>query len=64
MGQQEVYSFLLKNKNKWFTSKEIANNLDSSISSVTTALKKLRKTEYIKFKKSLNHTNTYLYQSN
>ncbi len=42
MGQQEVYDFLKKNKRRWFTSKEITQELDSSLSSITTTLKKLR----------------------
>jgi len=42
MGQQEVYSFLKKNKNKWFFSKEIAERIGISIGSVTNCLKKLR----------------------
>ena len=45
MGQQEVFSFLKKNKGKWFTSKDIADLLSVSIGSVTNNLKKLRKTE-------------------
>jgi len=42
MGQQEVYDFLKKNKNAWFTSKEITKKLSISLGSVTTSLKKLR----------------------
>jgi predicted transcriptional regulator len=63
MGQQEVYSFLLKNKNKWVISKEIANSLNCSVGSVTNSLKKLRKTNYIKFKNKVDNNNTYLYQA-
>ena len=50
MGQQEVYIFLKKNKNKWFFSKEISKELDASIGSVTNCLKKLRENNAINFK--------------
>ncbi|MBT4352618.1 HTH domain-containing protein [archaeon] len=50
MGQQEVYDFLKKNKNKWFTSKDISNALSLSIGSVTNNLKKLRKSTSVKSK--------------
>ena len=50
MGQQEVYDFLKKNKGNWFTSKEIAEGLVVSIGSVTNNLKKLRKSDSVKFK--------------
>jgi len=45
MGQQEVFSFLKRERGKWFTSKDIAESLDVSLGSVTNNLKKLRKTE-------------------
>ena len=51
MGQQEVYDFLCKNRKKWFTSREISAMLGVSIGSVTMSLKKLRKTNIIKYKK-------------
>ena len=50
MGQQEVYSFLKRNKNKWFFSKEISKRLGASIGSVTNCLKKLREYKAISFK--------------
>jgi DNA-binding transcriptional regulator GbsR (MarR family) len=61
MGQQEVYDFLCKNKNKWFTSKEISEALNVSIGSVTMSLKKLRKTNIIKYKVT-GKRNTYSYK--
>ncbi|PIN81407.1 hypothetical protein COV13_01145 [Candidatus Woesearchaeota archaeon CG10_big_fil_rev_8_21_14_0_10_32_9] len=61
MGQQEVYDFLCKNKNKWFTSKEISEALGVSIGSVTMSLKKLRKTNIIKYKNT-GKRNTYSYK--
>jgi len=61
MGQQEVYSFLMDNKGKWFTSREIAEQLVISIGSVTMSLKKLRKANIIKFKNT-GIRNTYKYK--
>lgn len=61
MGQQEVYDFLRKNKGKWFTSKEISKALGISIGSITACLKKLRKTDTIKYETTGNR-NEYRYQ--
>ena len=62
MGQQEVFNFLSKNKNKWWSSKEIAAKLDASVGSVTTTLTKLRKRKEILYKMSPVKTNMYLYK--
>jgi len=61
MGQQEVYDFLKKNKNKWYTSRDISEALGVSIGSVTMSLKKLRKTNIIKYKNT-GKRNTYTYK--
>ncbi|MFW5852547.1 MAG: MarR family transcriptional regulator [Nanoarchaeota archaeon] len=61
MGQHEVMDFLVKNKSKWFTSKEIAEGLKCSIGSVTTCLAKLRKTNYIEYKEPSDKRN-YFYR--
>jgi len=47
MGSQEILNYLKKNKMK--TSKEIAEETDRSLSSVTICLQRLRKTNEIKF---------------
>ena len=47
MGQQEVYDFLKKEGNTWFTSKEIAKKLKISLGSVTMSLKKLRQSSIL-----------------
>ena len=52
MGQQEVYSFLKRNRNKWFYSKEIYKRLRTSIGSVTNCLKKLRESREIDFRET------------
>lgn len=61
MGQQEVYDFLKKNKSKWFTSKDISEALGVSIGSVTMSLKKLRKTNIIKYTNT-GKRNTFKYK--
>jgi|TARA_Y100000310_G_C20388881_1_gene671798 Mn-dependent DtxR family transcriptional regulator len=61
MGQQEVYTFLKKNKNRWFFSKEISKRLGVSIGSVTNCLKKLRENKAINFK-GTNRKNQFKYR--
>jgi len=60
MGQQEVYDFLIKNTDSWYTSKEISEQLNVSIGSVTMSLKKLRKTNIIKYRNT-GKRNTFQY---
>jgi len=43
MGQQEVFTFLKKNRNKWFTSRQIADKLKASYGSVSVSIMKLRR---------------------
>ena len=65
MGQQEVYDFLKKHRNEWFTSKEIASLLKASLGSVTSCLKKLRESYAITFKygnMSGSGKNAYIYK--
>ena len=59
MGQQEVFTFLSKNRNKWFTSRQIADKLKTSYGSVSVSIMKLRRSEQIKFKKNKLHTKTH-----
>lgn len=62
MGQQEVYDFLRNNQNQWFTSKEIAFELQLSMGSVTSNLKKLRKSQSIAYQlQSKNGKRNYIY---
>ena len=58
MGQQEVFTFLEKNRNKWFTSRQIADKLKVSYGSVSVSLMILRQSEQIKFKKNKLRTKT------
>ena len=53
MGQQEVFTFLEKNRNKWFTSMQVSDNLKASYSSVSVSIMKLRQSGLIKFKKNI-----------
>ena len=53
MGQQEVFTFLKKNRNNWFTSRQIADKLKASYGSVSVSLMILRQSEQIKFKKNI-----------
>jgi len=62
MGQQEIYDFLKKYRAKWYTSKDISGKLNVSIGSVTNALKKLRHSNVLHFKKDSQKTNTFLYK--
>jgi len=59
MGQQEVFTFLEKNRNKWFTSRQIADKLKASFGSVSVSIMKLRQSEQIKFKKNKLHIKTH-----
>ena len=62
MGQQEVFDFLKKNPDNWWTSKKIAKKIDASIGSVTTTLTKLRKRKDVQYKMSKERVNMYLYK--
>ncbi len=50
MGQQDVYDFLKKHRNRWFKSIEIARNIGRSSSSVVANLRSLRKGKIIDFR--------------
>ena len=59
MGQQEVFTFLGKSRNKWFTSRQIADKLKASYGSVSVSIMKLRQSGQIKFKKNKRRTKTH-----
>lgn len=50
MGQQEVITFLNKNRSKWLTARQVAEKLNISYGSVVSSLKKLRQSKEIQFK--------------
>ena len=50
MGQEEITQILKKNKNKWFSTKELAEMLNVNSGSVTRAAKKLRWAKFIDWK--------------
>ena len=53
MGQQEVFTFLKRNSNKWFTTRQIAERLKTSFGSVTTNLKILRESKQVNCEKTI-----------
>ncbi len=61
MGQQEVYNFLKKNPRRWFTSREISEKIKISIGSVTSSLKKLRKSNLVQYKTTTKR-NMFIYK--
>jgi Mn-dependent DtxR family transcriptional regulator len=62
MGQQEIYDFLKKYKSKWHNSREVCKRIDVSIASATNALKKLRESKAIHFKRDPRRTTAFLYK--
>ncbi|PIO04067.1 hypothetical protein COT48_02325 [Candidatus Woesearchaeota archaeon CG08_land_8_20_14_0_20_47_9] len=60
MGQQEVRDFLNKHRERWFTSTDIARDLNVSKGSVITNLSKLRKSKHVNFRPA-KRTNQYEY---
>jgi len=43
MGQYEIYNFLLKNKGKWFTTKELAEKLGLNTTTISYNIRQLLK---------------------
>ena len=64
MGQQEIYSFLLKNHSTWFTSREIVDLTGLSMGSVSKSLKRLRESKQIDFMENPKRRETFRYQIN
>jgi len=60
IGQQEIYDFLKKRPKEWFTSRDISEQINISLGSVTMSLKKLRKSKLIKYR-MLGKRNQYEY---
>jgi len=51
MGQWDILNLLKENKGKWFTTRELSDQLDASFSSVGSSVKKLRKAALIESKR-------------
>ena len=49
MGQQDIITFLRKEKEKWFNASEISRKLNVSVGSVLACLRRLRKSKLIDF---------------
>ena len=65
MGQQEVYNFLKVHRNEWFTSRDISNEINTTIGTVTASLKKLRENNEVQYKpagKRRGKRTQYLYK--
>lgn len=54
MGQGDIIILLSKNKEKWFTTRAIANGLNVGISCTLVKLRKLRAREELIFKRESN----------
>ena len=63
MGQAEVLEFFEIHPGKWHTSQDIRQNIGGSLSSVSLALKKLRKFDFVEYKEIRNPQKSYLYKS-
>jgi len=63
MGQQEVYQFLKKHSGRWYTSKEISEEIGISRGAVTESLRKMRESVEIKYRGTGRKGNEYLYKS-
>ena len=50
MSQEEVFNFLKKNRNRWFTVRQVAERLKVSYGSICSNLARLRLSEQVKFK--------------
>lgn len=50
MSQQDVYEFLRQHKKSWFSARDIKEQLDVSIGSITNSLKKLRESKQILYR--------------
>ena len=61
MGQQEIYDLLKKNKTRWFTTKDISKQIDVSIGSITSCVKKMRISNFLNFKEEPRKRKTFLY---
>ena len=63
MGQSEIFEFLEKHSDKWFTTKEICKALGLSQSSVSVSLRVLRHRKEIRFLKEEDHGKLIFYKS-
>lgn len=50
MGQWEVFGFLKENKGKWFTTRQICEQMGVSVGSVMGNVRKVREAGLIEFK--------------
>jgi len=62
MGQGDVYQLLKKHKGKWLNSKQIVEELNIGIGSISTSLKRLRNHKLVFFKVDSKRKNVYWYK--
>lgn len=62
MGMQDIINILESNKRKWWSVTEMIEILKLRRSSITNSLVRLRKTQYVMFKRKLGNTNCFLYK--
>ncbi|MBS1267201.1 MAG: hypothetical protein MAG795_01173 [Candidatus Woesearchaeota archaeon] len=58
MGQRDIVSLLKKSKGKWLNAKEISKKLNVSMGSVLASLRRLRKSNLVKFKNKMSKVGT------
>lgn len=61
MGQEEVYQFLKKNKNKWFYIKEISEAVGGNQSTVSRVVRTLRKRNEVEVLNDISYNNKNRY---
>ncbi len=62
MGQDQIYQFLKKHRNKWFASNEIILAMNSGRSSVSTCLRKLCRRKMVSCKTDPSGRKKHWYQ--
>jgi len=62
MGQQEVFDFLKASSGKWFTSKDIANEVKLPVNSIRASLKRLRRHDFIFFRRKYKNSKKRVYR--
>jgi DNA-binding transcriptional regulator GbsR (MarR family) len=64
MGQAEASDFLENHLDRWYTSKEISEEIGISRGAVSESLRKLRENEEIEYRGTGQRGNKYLYKFN
>jgi len=62
MGQAELIEFFETHPGRWYTSREISEDIGVGIGSVTTTLRKFRELDLVEYRETRNHGKKYLYK--